>query len=190
MNWNRTKGLGGWIGALTGNPLAVFGGLLAGDVLRGNKLSMNTLRKGGAGKFWDTHYGRKGILSEAGEALGLWKSGTTVDRENRVINALNKDIQNINDNNATTKKLALNRFNQVNSIEQKKTGGILSSLNFNNNLATDSSRFEMGKQAVQDSINKANVNYTDTITKNMERDAQASDRVFALESRKDQVRST
>ena len=169
-------------------------GAVAVNQITGNPVGKAITESGktgkGLGKFWDTHIGRKGLIGEGGEMLGLWKSGTTKDRQNRVVQALNKDIQNINDNNATTKKLALDRFNAVNSIEQRKTGGIINSMNFAGNTARDSSRFEMGKQAVQSSISKANLNYVDTIAKNMERDARASDRIFALESRKDQIRSS
>ena len=196
---SRFKGLGGILGGLAG---AYLGYMSVPGVLLGTAVGAVTGSAGagiGSGQLpwgkkartaWDTHIGRKGLIGEGGEMLGLWKSGTTKDRENRVIQALNKDIQNINDNNATTKKLALDRFNAVNSIEQRKTGGIINSMNFAGNTARDSSRFEMGKQAVQSSISKANLNYVDTIAKNMERDARASDRIFALESRKDQIRSS
>ena len=184
--WLKTVGAG--LAGAYYAPIVIGGGLLGaiGGGIAGASMSGT---KGGS-KFWDTHFGRKGLIGEGGEMLGLWKSGTTKDREGRVIKALNKDIQNINDNNATTKKLALDRFNAVNSIEQKKTGGIINSMNFAGNTARDSNRFEMGKQAVQSSISKANLNYVDTIAKNMERDARASDRIFALVSRKDQIRSS
>jgi len=144
----------------------------------------------GLGKFWDTHIGRKGIIGEGGEMLGLWESGTTADRKRGLLNALDKDIANVQSNTLARNKLGTSRFNAVNQMEQQKTGGILGSINYNNNLAGDSSRYQKSTQAIQNSINKANINYTDTISKNMERDAQASDRILALEARKDQVRSS
>ena len=147
--------------------------------------SMNTAKKA-----WDTHIGRKGLIGEGGEMLGLWESGTTADRKRGLLKALDKDIANINENNATTKKLALNRFNSVNLNENKKTGGILGSINMSSNLAGDSSRYMRGKEAIQNAINKSNINYQDTITRNLERDAQASDRVMSLETRKEQIRNS
>jgi hypothetical protein len=173
--WVKTVGAG-VAGGLLGGPV----GLVAGGLLSGTK---------GGRKFWDTHFGREGLSGGVGEFFGI-DSGTTRDKKDRIIKALNKDIKNINDNNATSKRVALDRFNSVNSIEQKKTGGIINSINFAGNTARDSSRFQMGKEAVQNSINKSNLNYIDTISKNMERDAQTSDRIFALESRKDQIRSS
>tara|TARA_R100000406_G_scaffold15563_1_gene9661 strand:+ start:4177 stop:4731 length:555 start_codon:yes stop_codon:yes gene_type:complete len=160
----------------------------------GNPVGKGIRRSGKLGKglatFWDTHIGRKGLIGEGGEMLGLWESGTTADRKRGLLNALDKDIANINENNATTKKLALDRFNSVNLNENKKVGGILGSINMSSNLAQDSSRYMRGKEAIQNAINKSNINYQDTITRNLERDAQASDRIMSLETRKEQIRNS
>ena len=166
---------------LGGGLLGAIGGGIAGATMSGTKAGR---------KFYDTHIGRKGLIGEGGEMLGLWESGTTADRKKGLLKALDKDIANINENNATTKKLALNRFNNVNLNENKKTGGILGSINMSSNLAGDSSRYMRGQEAIQNAINKSNINYQDTITRNLERDAQASDRVMSLETRKEQIRNS
>jgi len=40
---------------------------------------LKSISKGPLGTFWDTHIGRKGIIGEGGEMLGLWQSGTSAD---------------------------------------------------------------------------------------------------------------
>ena len=194
---NRFKGLGGILGGGIGAYLGYMSvpGLLLGAGVGAVTGSIGAGIGGKSGtkgmkKAWDTHIGRKGLIGEGGEMLGLWESGTTVDRKKGLLRALDKDIAGIKTNTDTRNKLGTTRFNAVNQMEQQKTGGILGSINYNNNLDGDSSRYQKSTQAIQNSINKANINYTDTISKNMERDAQASDRIFALEARKDQVRSS
>tara|TARA_R100000781_G_scaffold111591_1_gene78153 strand:- start:31348 stop:31926 length:579 start_codon:yes stop_codon:yes gene_type:complete len=184
--WLKTVGAG--VAGAYYAPILIGGGLLGavGGGIAGASLSGT---KGGR-KFWDTHIGREGLVGGIGDATGWWDSGTTVDKKGRVIKALDKDIANIRSNVETSKNVALQKFNTVNALEQKKTGGIINSMNFAGNTATDSSRFEQGKQAISTSVNKANMNYIDTISKNIERDAQASDRIFALEGRKQNVRSS
>tara|TARA_R110000824_G_scaffold13394_1_gene58449 strand:+ start:348 stop:902 length:555 start_codon:yes stop_codon:yes gene_type:complete len=172
---------------LKANAAATVGGLLSGPVgwLAGAYLSQTKKGK----RFWDTTFGRSGLIGEGGEMLGLWKSGSTADRESGMINAINKDIKNTEINNQTRKDFALNRVNQISRLEQQKTGGIIQSNNYaQSNTATDSSRGMKNNQAIQSAINKVNVNYTDTIVKNMERDAQTSDRIMALDTRKETIR--
>ncbi len=150
--------MGAGIGLATGGigsvALGLMGGGFAQDLSDGKSFSLNTLRKGKAGKFWDTHFGRKGLIGEGGEMLGLWESGTTVDKKNRAIDAV-QNMQNRIKGRAEDTSALMD--------DQLKTDLLLQNAKMNNmnvgqstGLATDNSRANYINQAIQNNIRQKN----------------------------------
>ncbi len=121
-----------------------------GGVLPGGQ----DIRKGYLGKFWDTHIGRKGLIGEGGEMLGLWDSGTTVDKKNKAIDAFRSRGDRMESRFQDTmglmsQTLGDDLFFQNNKMNNMNVGQ-------STGLATDNSRSNYINQAIQNNIRQKN----------------------------------
>lgn len=106
------------------------------------------------GTFWDTHIGRKGFIGEAGEMLGLWDSGTTVDKKNKAIDALWARGDRMESRHSDTMNLMSQTLGTDLNLQNQKAIG---SMNVGQGgLATDNSRANYINQAIQNNIKQKN----------------------------------
>jgi hypothetical protein len=123
-----------------------------------------TFGKSGMGKFWDTHIGRKGIIGEGLEFLGLGDNGTSADRKGSVkrrINEMktestdlfNRQLGNI-DADATSNIYAQNSMTQsrMNKVPQGNLATNNSRMNFIDNIISGNIRNQ--NKVINDSIGK------------------------------------
>ena len=158
---------------------------------RTNKRFSNLFgKKGLLGKAWDYTSGRKSFNSVIGEKLGLWDSGYTMDRKNKKISAINKDIEALRANNEISQRHMFENLNRNIYTDQRKTGGLIGQIRNSGNLATDTSRTVNANQVVADSIARSNTMYGNTIIKSMDRDRQTEDSITARNIQKDQIKES
>ena len=134
------------------------------SLMKGVTDAGNKIAKGSAGKFWDTHIGRKGIFGEGLEYLGLGDSGTTTDRKNRAKNRIqemadestdlfNRSISSIDGQTQS------NIYGQ-NSLTQKRINKVPQS-----NLATNNSRGNFVDNIIAGNIRDQNKVISDGMSK-------------------------
>ena len=160
-----------------GMSLGMTAGVMAGSA--GLGASIGEKIGGGSDKFWNTHFGRKGLFSEGGEKLGLWKSGTTVDRENRAVDAVEE-----------LRAQTTERHNQrMQTIDE----GLLANLNKNSfsmdNIDFSDNRSNHINRIIEKSINTRNEMLTNTIQTKLNAEESFEDRMVNYDREIENIRA-
>jgi len=145
---------------------AIVGGAVASAVGHVAGKAITKTKPGKAlGKFWDTHIGRKGLIGEGGEMLGLWESGTTKDNKTKAKNAVYGLMES--EESRYEKRQELNAEDLSNSLfaNNMKAGGLVGKAMNSGNLATDNSRAQNVNHTIAMSVRNNNA----TLNRNLQK---------------------
>ncbi len=194
--WDTVKGagIGGLIGAVTGGgPAGALAGAYTGGTIAYNNSSPNRApaqksdKNSSYSKAWDNTIGRDGIAGWIGEQTGAWESAAQKRKFNKERRAIDLDIENLRSNNELVKSNMWDNYNYSSTAKQKQVGGLLSGVNSMGNVATDTSRYQRGVEAITASIDNQNKDFSNTVIRGMDRDRVTEDSVSAKELVRNQI---
>ena len=149
---------------------AIVGGAVAS--VAGHAIGKGVKKYGGKpgnalAKFWDTHIGRKGLIGEGGEMLGLWESGTTKDRKGRAKNAVYGLMEE--EEKRFEKRMDMNDMELANNMlnTNMKSGGLIGKMMNSGNTATDNSRNVHINRVIANTLRTKNMTLNQNIQKKL-----------------------
>ena len=172
--------VGALAGGIVGGTAGFFmGGPMGAVVGAGIGAGAGEKKIGGTSKFWDTHIGRKGLIGEGGEMLGLWKSGTTVDAENRAVKAVEGLRAETTD-----------RYNkQVQAMDQGLLTDLLQQSYDMEKTDFDNARPNQINRLIQKSITNRNEMYTNNIQQKLNAEESYEDRMANYDREIENIRA-
>ena len=187
--WDTVKGavVGGLIGGVTGGPGGALVGAYGGGTVAYNNSSPNRApaqksnNNSWYAKGWDNTIGRDGLAGWVGEQTGLYDSASQKRRFSKERSAIDLDIENLRSNNETVKDNMWQNYNYTSGSKQKAVGGLLGGINSMGNLATDTSRYQRGVEAISASIDMQNKDFSNTVIRGMDRDRITEESVSSKE---------
>ena len=145
-----------------------------------------SLGKGPAGKFWDTHIGREGLIGAIGDFTGLWESGTTADKRRDALDANQNYIDDLMQKKEDALPNALDRMNFRNLANASQMEGLLGGIN-SGGLATDNSRTLETNNLIANAIARRNADFKDTMENVRNKRDTYDDNLFLAEQRKEDL---
>ena len=169
---------------------AIVGGAVAS--VAGHVIGKGVKKYGGKpgnalAKFWDTHIGRKGLIGEGGEMLGLWESGTTKDNKNKAIAGVKGLMQNEEDR--FDKRMQLNSDDLANAMlnTNTKSGGLIGKIMNGGNLATNNSRNVQINNVIANTLRAKNMTLNDNLQKKLNIEQQHENTMSNYDAQIDEI---
>ena len=177
---------GAVLGGLAGLALAPATGgmslLKTGAVLAGSAglgASVGEKIGGGSSKFWNTHFGREGLVGGIGDLTGLWKSGTTVDAENRAVKAVEG-----------LRAQTTDRYNQrIANMDQSLMTDLLQQSYNMEKIDFDNTRPNQINRLIEKSITSRNEMYADNIQQKLNAEDSYEDRMANYDREIENIRA-
>ncbi len=135
-----------------------------------------------AGKFWDTHIGREGLVGAIGDFTGLWESGTTADKRRVALDANTDYIADLKKKKENVMPDMMTNFNAQNTMSN--IGGLFAGLEGMGNLATDNSRGITIQNATTKGIQNMNLKFDNETKKAQNVMDSYDDRIYGAEQQR------